>query len=94
MTRNVLTQDVSCDIVLIVKAIQHIEKEFFMDNKAIGKRLTELRGERSQETVARDNDISLSAYTKYERGERIPRDELKVKLARYFGVSVTDIFFV
>ena len=59
----------------------------------IGKRLAELRGDRSQEQIARDNDISLSAYTKYERGERIPRDEIKIKLANYHNVSVQDIFF-
>ena len=65
-----------------------------MNNKAMGKRLVELRGNRSQETVARDNDLSLSAYTKYERGERIPRDKIKIRLAKYYGVSVTDIFFI
>ena len=64
-----------------------------MNNKAIGRRLAELRGNRSQETVARDNDLSLSAYTKYERGERIPRDEIKEKLAKYHNVSVGYIFF-
>lgn len=64
-----------------------------MNTKAIGRRLMELRGDKSQEKVARDNDLSLSAYTKYERGERIPRDEIKVKLAKYHGVSVGDIFF-
>lgn len=65
-----------------------------MNSKAIGKRLTALRGSKSQETVARDNGISTSAYIKYERGERIPRDELKIRLAQYHGVSVQDIFFV
>jgi len=64
-----------------------------MNNKAIGRRLTKLRGDRSRETVARDNNISLSSYTKYERGERIPRDELKIQIAKYYGVSVRDIFF-
>ena len=59
----------------------------------IGKRLAELRGDRSQERVARDNDLSLSAYTKYERGERIPRDEIKIRLAMYYNKTVQDIFF-
>lgn len=65
-----------------------------MNSKAIGKRLAALRGNKSQETIARDNGISTSAYIKYERGERIPRDELKIKLAQYHGVSVQDLFFV
>lgn len=64
-----------------------------MDAVAIGKRLTELRGDRSQEKVARDNDLSLSAYAKYERGERIPRDEIKIRLAAYYQKAVQDIFF-
>ena len=64
-----------------------------MNTVDIGKRLSELRGERSQEQVARDNNLSLSAYTKYERGERIPRDEVKIRLAKYYNMSVQDIFF-
>jgi len=65
-----------------------------VDNKAIGKRLTELRGDKSREEVAKDVGISLSALAMYERGERCPRDEIKVKLAEYFNVNVMDIFFV
>lgn len=64
-----------------------------MDAITVGKRLTELRGDRSQERVARDNNLSLSAYTKYERGERIPRDEIKIRLARYYERTVQEIFF-
>jgi transcriptional regulator with XRE-family HTH domain len=64
-----------------------------MDAVVIGKRLIELRGDRSQEKVARDNDLSLSAYTKYERGERIPRDEIKIRLAAYYQKTVQEIFF-
>lgn len=94
MTRNVLTQDVSYDIVIIVEETQYIERrKKGMKAVDIGKRLVELRGNRSQEQVARDNDISLSAYTKYERGERIPRDEVKIRLAAYYNKSVQEIFF-
>ena len=64
-----------------------------MDAIAVGKRLTELRGDRSQERVARDNNLSLSAYTTYERGERIPRDEIKIRLAAYYQKTVQEIFF-
>lgn len=64
-----------------------------MDSSAIGKKLIELRGERSQETVAKDLNISTSAIGMYERGERIPRDEIKIALADYYGLSVQDIFF-
>lgn len=64
-----------------------------MDAVDIGKRLIELRGNRTQEEVARANDISVSAIGMYERGERIPRDELKIKLAAYYNKSVQEIFF-
>lgn len=64
-----------------------------MDAVAIGKKLIELRGSKTQEEVARDNGISVSAVGMYERGERIPRDDLKARLARYYNKSVNDIFF-
>lgn len=59
----------------------------------IGKKLRDLRGERTQNVVSKDIGISLSALAMYERGERIPRDEIKLKLAYYYGTSVQDIFF-
>jgi len=65
-----------------------------LDTKKIGKRLMDLRGNKPRETVAKDIGISLSALAMYERGERSPRDEIKIKLAKYFNVSVQDIFFV
>lgn len=64
-----------------------------MDAIDIGKRLVELRGSRTQEEVAKANDISVSAIGMYERGERIPRDELKIRLAAYYNKSVQEIFF-
>ena len=64
-----------------------------MEPKEIGKRLQDLRGKRSQEEVANACDISPAAVGMYERGERIPRDEIKIRLARYFGVSVEELFY-
>ena len=64
-----------------------------MNKKQIGKTLRNLRGKRSREEVAFATGISVSALTMYETGQRIPRDEIKIKLARYFGVSVGTIFF-
>ena len=29
----------------------------------------------------------------YERGERIPRDEVKIQIAKYFGKTVQEVFF-
>ena len=70
-----------------------IERGFGMDAKLIGMKLTELRGEKQQYEVADAIGISRSALSMYEAGERIPRDEVKVKLARYYGCSIESIFF-
>ena len=64
-----------------------------MNSKVIGERLTKLRGEKTQEKVATENGISISALSMYEQGNRIPRDEVKVKLAKYYGTTVHAIFF-
>ena len=64
-----------------------------MNSKAIGKRLAALRGAKSRKEVAEALKISTSALAMYERGERIPRDEIKIKIAEFFGVPVADIFF-
>lgn len=59
----------------------------------IAQRLILLRGKRTREEVAKAVGISLSAMAMYENGYRIPRDETKIKLANYYGVSVEQIFF-
>ena len=64
-----------------------------MDAILIGKRLAELRGEKTQEEVAKAVGISMSALSMYECGERIPRDIIKIRLAKYFKKSVQSIFF-
>lgn len=64
-----------------------------MDNNKIGSRLRALRGEKSAEIIAKELGISVSALFMYERGERIPRDQIKLRLASYYGTTVQDIFF-
>lgn len=64
-----------------------------MDNKKIAEKLVQLRGEKSRAEVAKAVGVSISAMTMYENGERIPRDEIKVKLARYYGASLEAIFY-
>lgn len=58
-----------------------------------GRRLQELRGARTRDEVAQANNISVSALTMYELGQRNPRDDVKCSLAEFFGVRVSDIFF-
>ena len=64
-----------------------------MNAKIIGAKLVKLRGGRSQELVANACGISVSALSMYEQGKRIPRDEIKVKLAEFYETSVQAIFF-
>ena len=64
-----------------------------IDAEIIAQRLRDLRGEQKREEVADACGISLSALTMYETGQRIPRDEIKVKLARFYDSNVEDIFF-
>ena len=58
-----------------------------------GARLKELRGAKSQESVANDVGISVSALGMYETEQRVPRDEIKIRLANYYNSTVQDIFF-
>lgn len=64
-----------------------------MNKKDVGKRLVALRGEKTQKEVASDLKISISAIAMYEQGKRIPRDEIKIRIASYYGKSVQEIFF-
>ena len=64
-----------------------------MNSFSVGDKLTKLRGNKPQETVARAVGISISALSMYENGQRIPRDEIKIRLAEYYNVSVQSVFF-
>ncbi len=64
-----------------------------MNAKAIGKRLIELRGNKTQEEVAKSLNISISALSMYERGERIPRDNVKIRISSYYKKPIHKIFF-
>lgn len=47
----------------------------------------------NMEKVADAIGITKSALSMYERDERRPRDEVKLRIASYFGVSVAELFF-
>lgn len=60
---------------------------------SVGEKLRGLRGSRSQLEVANRVGISKSALAMYERDERVPRDEIKIRLANFYGQSVQFIFY-
>lgn len=62
-------------------------------DKAVAEKLIMLRGERSREEVAKAVGISVSALQMYENGQRIPKDDIKVRLSQYYNVSVQYLFF-
>lgn len=64
-----------------------------MNKIYMAETLRRLRGNRTQEEVARSCGISISALSSYELGERVPRDEVKKKLADYYKRTVQYIFF-
>ncbi len=64
-------------------------------NKEIGLRIKRLRESKklSQEDLSKSLNVSNSTISMYERGERVPRDENKIKIASFFEVTVSSIFF-
>ena len=65
-----------------------------MNREAVAKKLVELRGDKKREEVANACGISTSALAMYEQGERIPRDDIKIKLAKYYNRSIESIYFI
>lgn len=63
------------------------------ENLTIGEKLVELRGNKSIEVVAKATDVTTQAIWNYENNKRVPRDEIKIRLAAYYGVPVGEIFF-
>lgn len=61
----------------------------------IGEKLKCLREEKgiSVDEMAKELDLTRQAVYNYENNSRIPRDEIKIKIAQYFKKSVEEIFF-
>lgn len=64
-----------------------------MNKEAMAEKLRKLRGNKSRQEVADACNISTSALAMYEQGERVPRDEVKIRLANYYNRTVNYIFF-
>ena len=61
----------------------------------IGKMLRRVRlnEDVTQQIFAEKIGISRMCYCNYEKGRRMPTDEHKLKIARYLGKTVDEIFF-
>ena len=64
-------------------------------NMTLGESLKSLRTQKkvSLEQVAEDLGLTRQAIYNYEADMRVPRDEIKIKLANYYGVSIEELFF-
>lgn len=63
--------------------------------KTVAERIKEARLEKgiTQLELANLCEISVSAVQMYEIGQRIPRDQVKVKLADALEKPIQDLFF-
>lgn len=61
--------------------------------KRMAARLVELRGEKTLDEVAKALGISVSALCMYENASRVPRDEVKIRIARFYNTGIESIFF-
>lgn len=66
-----------------------------MDRMAMGEKLKMLREKKgkTQAEMAEIIKVSPSSYNQYESGQKVPRDDVKVRIAEYFGKTVQYIFF-
>ena len=66
-----------------------------MDKERIAETLRELRKTKgvSAAEVGKACGIGASAILNYEAGTRIPEDEIKIRLAKYYKKTVQSIFF-
>lgn len=68
---------------------------YILDSDSIAGKLVKLRNEKniSQSQVAESLGLTRAAISQYESGQRIPSDEIKIKLSNYYGVTVQELFF-
>ncbi len=59
----------------------------------VSQRLINARGNIKRSDVCKSVGISLSALRMYETGKRVPRDEIKVKLALFYHTTVGELFY-
>lgn len=64
-----------------------------MDRQEIARRLVRARGEMSQKEAADLIGVSRSTLSMYEIGSRIPKDEIKIQIAKVYKVSVQELFY-
>lgn len=64
-----------------------------MNREKIAEKLRLCRGSRTMNEVAEAIGISASALSMYENAERIPKDDIKIKLSKYYKKSILWLFY-
>lgn len=64
-----------------------------MNKEKVAEKLKRLRGGKSVDEVAKSIGVTPQAIYQYEWGERVPTDEVKIKLAKLYQTTVENIFF-
>lgn len=64
-----------------------------MNMELLGLRLRAMRGDRTLSEVSDATGIGISALNNYELGLRMPKDEAKIALANYYGLSIGELFY-
>lgn len=59
----------------------------------VPERLIAARGDRTQQEVADAVGVTRSALGMYETGDRVPRDDIKVRLADFYELPIQDLFY-
>lgn len=66
-----------------------------MNSREIGAKISRIRKNRemTRNMLAKEVGTAASTVGMWERGERIPRDSMKVRLAQTFNMTVQELFF-
>lgn len=60
---------------------------------SIAEKLREARGDKTRKEVSKAVGISLNALMMYENGKRVPRDDVKIRLANFYNKGIEELFF-
>jgi transcriptional regulator with XRE-family HTH domain len=59
----------------------------------VAERLVLARGNTTRKEVCQALKISRSALAMYENGNRVPRDETKIRMAKLYGTTVEALLY-
>lgn len=64
-----------------------------IQKETTGMILRKLRGDRTQEEIAAILGITKSSWASMNGMKEFPRDEVKIRIANFFGKTVQELFY-